>query len=168
MSVKIIEATTEDSEVISKIHAISWKSAYKGIVPQDYLDELKNDFWVNAFHNWISNNLFTALLIYDDEVPVGCIAYGKARDEEFSGWGEIVSIYVLPDYWGKGYGHRLLVTALLDMKKRGYKNCYLWVLRDNSKAKKFYEKHGFNCNNDEYNFEINNKSLTDIRYVIAL
>jgi hypothetical protein len=61
MSVKIIKASTKDSEIISKLHALSWKTAYKGIVPQEYLDELKYDFWVDAFQNWISNNILREL-----------------------------------------------------------------------------------------------------------
>ena len=104
MTVSIRKATIMDSEVISRIHASSWKAAYKGIVPQRYLDELKDDFWVDAFQSWLSKNLITAKLIYENEIPVGCIAYGKSRDERFSKWGEIVSIYVLPEYCSKGYG----------------------------------------------------------------
>lgn len=71
------------------------------------LDQLKEDFWVSAFQNWTSNKVFTTLLIYKNESPVGCVAYGKAREEKFSEWRVIVSIYVLPDYWGKGYSRRL-------------------------------------------------------------
>jgi ribosomal protein S18 acetylase RimI-like enzyme len=142
MSVKIIKASTKDSEIISKLHALSWKTAYKGIVPQEYLDEIKYDFWVDAFQNWISNNILTVQLLYRNETPVGCIAYGKARDENFLEWGEIVSIYIHPDYWRRGYGHKLLETAILDMKKRGYQNCYLWVLRENHSAQKFYPEIG--------------------------
>lgn len=107
MSVNIRKATMTDLEVISCIHASSWKVAYKGIVPQRYLDELKYDFWVDAFQNWISNNLVTAQLIYENEIPVGCIAYGKSRDEKFPEWGEIVSIYVLPEHCSKGYGSKI-------------------------------------------------------------
>lgn len=166
MSIKIKDAVTDDVEIISKIHALSWKEAYKGIIPQEYLDELKEDFWVDAFQNWISKNIFTVQLLYENETPVGCIAYGKARDEEFSDWGEIISIYILPDYWRKGYGQKLLETALIDMKNVGYRNCYLWVLRENYSAREFYGKYGFYCNDDEYKFEINNKPLTDIRYVL--
>jgi ribosomal protein S18 acetylase RimI-like enzyme len=168
MSVKIIKASTKDSEIISKLHALSWKTAYKGIVPQEYLDELKYDFWVDAFQNWISNNILTVQLLYRNETPAGCIAYGKARDENYLGWVEIVSIYIHPDYWRRGYGHKLLETAILDMKKRGYQNCYLWVLRENHSAQKFYEKHGFYYNDEECIFEINNQPLTDIRYVLTL
>ncbi|WP_017754026.1 GNAT family N-acetyltransferase [Calidifontibacillus oryziterrae] len=168
MSVKIKKATTKDSESISKIHALSWKTAYKGIVPQQYLDELKDDFWVNAFDNWISNNIVTAQLIYEDELPVGCIAFGKARDEKFSEWGEIISIYVHPDFCRRGYGQQLLHTALRDMKTKGFRNCYLWVLKENDNAINFYKKNGFTCNHDEYTFEINNEPLTDVRYVLSL
>lgn len=168
MSVEIKNATTNDSEILSKIHALSWKTAYKGIIPQEYLDELKEDYWENAFQNWIANNMLTVKLLYENELPIGCIAYGKARDEKFSYWGEIISIYILPDFWRKGYGQKLLETALNDMKNKGFQNCYLWVLRDNIRAREFYEKYGFYSNHDEYEFEIKNKLLTDVRYVLAL
>jgi|GEM_PF-5576422 len=59
MDVKIRKATLKDVNVISKIYALSWKSAYKGIVPQKYLDVLKCNFWVSSFQNWINNNILT-------------------------------------------------------------------------------------------------------------
>lgn len=52
---EIRKATIDDVKDISRIHALSWKSAYKGIVPQTYLDELKEDFWVPVFEAWIKN-----------------------------------------------------------------------------------------------------------------
>lgn len=168
MSVKIRQATARDAEVISNIHASSWKTAYKDIVSQRYLNELKYDFWVSAFQNWISNNILTAQLIYEDELPVGCTAYGKSRDVKFSKWGEIVSIYVLPDYFRKGYGQKLLEKALTDMKTMGYQSCYLWVLKENLNARKFYEKNGFWCNNDECTCEIMQKQLIEVRYILML
>lgn len=118
----IRQATIQDAKIISHIHASSWKSAYRGIIPQRYLDELPDDFWINAFQGWIKANALTVLLIYDSELAVGCIAYGKSRDEKLSEWGEIVSIYLLPEYWGKGYGHQLLKAVLDDLKMAGYNN----------------------------------------------
>lgn len=167
MDVKIRKATLEDVEDISNIYALSWKSAYKGIVPQKYLDELKCDFWVSSFQNWINNSIFTTQLIFENDMPIGCIAYGNARDDKFANWGEIVSIYLLPDYFRKGYGQKLLKTALIDMKTNGYKNCYLWVLKENSSARYFYESNGFICNNDECTCEIMKKQLVDVRYILT-
>ncbi|MEG6523510.1 GNAT family N-acetyltransferase [Desulfotomaculum sp. 1211_IL3151] len=139
----IRRATIRDTRIISNIHASSWKIAYKDIVPQKFLDELEYDFWVSAFQNWIDNNILTAQIIYDNERPVGCITYGRSRDNKLSKWGEIVSVYVLPGYFRKGYGQKLLETALKDLKEEGFQNCYLWVLKENYNARRFYEKMGF-------------------------
>ena len=157
----------EDANTISNIYALSWKSEYKGIVPQKYLDELECNFWTASFQNWINNNILTTQLIYENELPVGCIAYGKSRDGSFADWGEIVSIYLLPGYFRKGYGKKLLQTALVDMKTNGYESCYLWVLKENFKARSFYESNGFICNNDEFICEIMKTQLVDVRYVLT-
>lgn len=164
---EIRTGTLEDVKDISRIYALSWKSAYKGIVPQAYLDELKEDFWVSAFTTWIKDNVLIVKLITDNGKPVGCVAYGKARDETLPNWGEIVSIYLLPEYFGKGYGNKLLESALLDLKESGYQNIYLWVLKDNQRARRFYEKNRLQCNNDKCICEIMGKHLTDIRYVYS-
>lgn len=161
----IRKGTLDDVKDISRIHALSWKSAYEGIVPQAYLDELKEDFWVSAFTAWIKNNVLTVQIITDSGSSVGCVAYGRSRDKSLPNWGEIVSIYLLPEYFGKGYGNKLLESALLDLKKSGYRNIYLWVLKDNQRARRFYENNGLHCNKDECICEIMGKKLTDIRYV---
>ena len=153
---------------ISRIHAQSWKSAYKGIIPQAYLDDLKEDFWVAAFDGWISNNLLTVQLMVDEQCPVGCIAYGKSRDEALPGWGEIVSIYLLPEYFGKGVGELLLQSAIKDMKNMGFEKIYLWVLEENLRAQKFYQKCGFSFTDDKISFEIAGKQLVDVRFVYPI
>ncbi len=164
----IKKATVSDAQTISTIHASSWKSAYQGLIPQQHLDGLKNDFWVNAFEDWIGSNKVTSHIIYDHDLSIGCITYGKSREDKFSDWGEIISIYFIPTYIGKGYGKSLMDFALSDMKNQGYSNVYLWVLKDNKHARKFYEKVGFYCNHDTYCFNILDQSLTDVRYVIHL
>ncbi len=57
---EIKQATLKEAETISYIHASSWN-----IVPQSYLNELKDDFWVSAFHTWIKNNILTVQLAFD-------------------------------------------------------------------------------------------------------
>lgn len=165
MDISIRKATLKDVNTISKIYALSWKFVYKGIVPQKYLDELKYNFWVSSFQDWINSNILTVQVIYENEIPVGCVAYGKARDAKFANWGEIVSIYLLPDHVRKGYGQKLFNKAIIDMKANGYENFYLWVLKENINAIKFYKSNGFICNNDECTCEIMNKQLVDVRFL---
>ncbi len=75
---------------------------------------------------------------------------------------------MLSEYFGKGYGQELLDTALTDMKEAGYQNIYLWVLKENFKAQKFYKKNKFQHTNDEYVFDIQGKHLVDVRYILDL
>lgn len=164
---EIRRATLDDVQDISRIHALSWKSAYKGIVPQAYLEELKEDFWVPAFTDWIKDNVITVQIVTDNGSLVGCVAYGRSRDKSLPNWGEIVSIYLVPQYFGKGFGNKLLESALLDLKKSDHESIYLWVLKDSHRARCFYEKNRFHRNNDECVCEIMGKQLTDIRYVYS-
>ena len=165
---QIKRAQAYDAQAISKIHALSWKSAYRGLVPQQYLDELKEDFWVKAFTEWISNGKVTVQMMIDGDLPVGCIAYGKSRDATLPDWGEIVSIYFLPDFMGKGHGGNLIDLALSELKQQGMNDVYVWVLEGNQSARRFYEKNGFSCNGDQYPLEILGKALIDTRYVVSL
>nr|UWI51934.1 GNAT family N-acetyltransferase [Clostridioides difficile] len=162
---EIRKAVIDDVEDISEIYAQSWKTAYKGIIPQDYLDNLKNDFWVETFKDLIENNKITAKMVFDNKKSIGCIAYGNSRDDTLKDWGEIVSLYLLPQYFGKGVGNEIFQSAIDDMKLAGFSNIYLWVLEENQRARKFYEKHGFYCNNDIYTVKIMDKKINDIRYI---
>ena len=164
---QIRRATLADTLTISKIHALSWKAAYEGIVSQDYLDNLKDDFWVEFFENSIWNDVLTVQLVLENDLPVGCISYGKSRDTKLPDWGEIVSLYLLPQYWGKGYAKRLLDAALTDFHENSYQNVFLWALIENERARKFYEKNKFTCNNEECIFEIAGEKLVDLRYVFT-
>ncbi|KEF36933.1 MULTISPECIES: GNAT family N-acetyltransferase [Bacillaceae] len=165
---EIRKATIDDIKDISRIHALSWKSAYKGIIPQTYLDELKEDFWVSAFETWLNDKVLTAQVMMENGSIIGCVAYGKARDKSLFSWGEIVSIYLLPEYFGKGYGNKLLESALLDLKQSGFQNNYLWVLKQNQRARYFYEKNKWRFNeDDECICEIAGKQLTEIRYIYS-
>lgn len=164
----IRKATVEDVQDISRIHALSWKSAYKGIIPQDYLDELKEGFWIPAFGTWLKDNILTTQVMVENGSIIGCVAYGRARDKSLFNWGEIVSIYLLPEYFDRGYGKKLLESALQDLKQSGFQNVYLWVIKQNQRARCFYEKNKWQCNeNDKCICEIARTQITEVRYVYS-
>ena len=65
-----------------------------------------------------------------------------AKAGDYSGFGEVVSLYLLPAYYRKGYGRELL-ESVRDALLEHYEGVYLWVLRENARARAFYEKLGF-------------------------
>lgn len=163
---EIRKATINDIPDISRIHALTWKAAYQGLVPQQYLDDLKEENWIEIFTDSISKHLFTVQLILDGEKPVGCISYGKSRDNDLPGCGEIVSFYLLPQYWGTGYAKFLMDPAMADLS-RTFRNVSIWVLKGNARARRFYEKYHFQLKNEETEVEFQGKKLVVVKYVYS-
>lgn len=118
-----------------------------------------------AFEDWLGREALAARLLYEEGSPAGVAAYGEARDEAFFGWGEIVSLYLMPDRFGCGLGGVLLNAALEELRGKGYQSAYLWVLEKNERARRFYEKHGFTAAGDALLCEIAGEPLTELRYV---
>ncbi len=160
------KATVDDVKDISRIYAQSWKTAYVGMVPQRFLDTIDDERWVEKFSRDIGDGTLQALMICDGDTPAGCAAFGASRDEKMQGWGEIVSIYLHPEYFGRGYGEALLMATVGALKEQGYERIYLWVLRENERARRFYEKHGFVDNGDACMLDFMGEELVDLRYML--
>ena len=76
----------------------------------------------------------------DDDRVVGFVGYGKNRDEDLPESGVIFAIYILEEYYGRGVGKALMQAGL---DKLDYPTVAVWVLKDNKRAIRFYEKCGF-------------------------
>lgn len=162
------QATAEDAHTMSVIHAESWKSCYRGMVAQPYLDELQDDFWLATFHTWLSTGAAKAVLLYVDGTPAACSVYGASRDQALPDWAEIITVYARPQFWGLGCGKMLLCEVLRDLRTQRYANAYLWVLQQNKNAAGFYRHMGFAPTGETLASEILGKPLTDYRYAITL
>ncbi len=163
-------ATPADATAIGAIHAQSWKAAYKGIVPQRYLDALNEEgnAWEVASQKWMQSYSLAAQLVCDGEKPVGCVGYGCSRDKDLPLYGEVFTIYLLPEYIGQGYGRALLSSAAQDFSRLGYLDILLWVFEDNMRARHFYERNGFVQDEAKKSVDYMGKKLTEVRYVLHL
>lgn len=150
----------DDRFAISRIYEESWKYAYQGIVPQAYLDSIPAGQWASK----LDQEGIGTLVAVEDRKLIGTSSYCKSRWEEFSGDGEIISIYFLPQYMGRGYGSKLLHAAVEELQKRGFSDIFLWVLEENQRARKFYEKCGFVLAEYDMEHEIGGKILRELRY----
>ena len=151
---------SDDLLEISNIYENSWKYAYKGIIPQDYLDSIPTGRWVSGIDKFRMNNL----VMIENEHIIGTASISKSRWQQYSDYGEIISIYFLPAYMGKGYGQHLLKKCIDELYMRGYNEIPLWVLEDNQRARSFYEKNGFILSDEEMLSSIGGKDLKEIMY----
>lgn len=157
---EIITLTQTLAHEASYIYAKSWKAAYRGIIPQKYLDSLSLNHWT-AF---LKNSPFENFLLKDKGVYVATSSIVKARDPKYGGYGEIVSVYVLPEYFNKGYGTVLFNRMTEILRSMELNKMYLWVLEENRNARRFYEKFGFAPNGDKKEIIIGDKKLAEICY----
>ena len=162
---EVREAILKDVETISRIYALSWKEGYRGIISEKYLDALKEDYWISFFTKGIEEKTIFAKVLLDNNLIIGCIAYGMARESAYEGWGEIYSLYLLPNYYDRGLGSLLINEAMQEFKEAHHKGIYLWVLEENKRARRFYEKHHFYYNEEECRLKISDQEVVDKRYI---
>lgn len=159
---EIQKTTKELASKVSHIYAYSWKAAYRGIVPQPYLDALSPEYWTSFLQG---TPPYKGFVLVDEGEPVATSLIAPARDEAMRGWGELVSIYVLPQYFGKGYGKKLFSYSVEQLCAEGFRNIYLWVFEENTRARVFYERNGFFASEERETINIGGKDLLEMKYV---
>ena len=153
-------ADTDCFADISAVYEQSWKYAYKNIIPQSYLYSIPSGRWISG----INKNGRTDVIALDGEKTVGAASFCASRWERFRGWGEVVSLYLLPGYIGRGLGSALLRYCTDELEKRGFDSVLLWVLEDNHRARRFYERHGFVCTDEYITDNIGGRELREVMY----
>ena len=162
----IREATAQDALLISRIIARSWRGAYQNLIDPVYLLRLPEDYWLPAMRGWLSSGRLYGFIAEVDGTAAGCVICGRGRDEDHADWGEIASLYVLPEMMARGAGTSLLNAATEALRLDGYSRIYLWCIAGNARAEQFYLRHGFTATDDRVDYRIGSGSVTDVRFVL--
>ena len=140
--IKMIENEKERREK-AFIHWKSWHDTYPGLVRQDYLEKFTLEKCERMALAWQGNSIIAT----DRDRVVGFLDY-SSPEYALSDGKEIVALYVLSEYRGKGIG-RSLMNAFLDEEEPGTERICLWVLKENERAIHFYTKCGFQADGSE-------------------
>ncbi len=159
MEIRAIKA--EEADEISRIYALSWKSAYRGIVGDAYLDGLNELRWSQILLKEPSSSF----VILEKGERVGTASIKYDCDENMKDAGEIVSIYLKPEHTGKGYGKALFAFCLSKLAELGCGSAFLWTFEKNERARAFYESFGFAWDGQKKHLDIGGESIPVIRYV---
>lgn len=162
------EATAQDALLISRMIAQSWRGAYQDILDPVYLARLPEEYWLPTVRSWLDSGRMYGFITESDGSPVGCVIYGRGRDEEYAGWGEIASLYVLPEKMGSGVGSALLDAAMHALVSDGYDRIYLWAIAEYSQGLRFYQHRGFRATGDRVSYKLGSSNMTDVRLVREL
>ncbi|MFF9073590.1 GNAT family N-acetyltransferase [Streptomyces sp. NPDC014646] len=179
---QVREMNEADIDAVSAIRVRGWQHAYAGIVPRASLDTMTVEDDAEQRRKWFAHprRRSTDLVAVDAaDVPVGWICFGPYRGrpsaagrEETSGWeeavGEIHALYVRPDLIGHGAGRALLAETHARMSPGeqgpGFPTVVLWVLEDNRRARRFYERSGYRADGGTQDDVYDDVTLTELRY----
>ena len=159
---KIIIKTMETPEEIegkSLVHWQTWREAYDDLLPADYQETMTLDRCRFFSQKYPENTL----IAMDGKKVVGFISYGKFRGETIQA-GEIIDLYVLKDYYGKGVSKQLMHAAFVALDQ--FSEIYLWVLKDNKRAIAFYQKMGFTFDGQEQILKLG-KPVKELRMICS-
>lgn len=172
MTLTVRPPTTSDAGDIARVHVAAWQTAYKGLVPQSYLDALdiseRTELW--------SKILAGVLTVPGIARPVDVVAtlngelvgfanIGRFRDApDDTSAGELWALYVDPASWGAGVGDALMAATLDEFERLAVEQSFLWVLEGNARACRFYERHGWRPDGLTKTFEADGIDVAEVRY----
>ena len=145
---QIRPATVDDAAGVARVHVAAWQVAYRGQVPDSFLNglsvEQRTAAWIDIIAQtaWPERGLLVA---EDDQGDIVGFAHVSANrdDDAEPGTGEVTAIYIAPDAWRAGIGRALLESASSQLLDAGFTRATLWVLDTNHRARQFYEHLGW-------------------------
>ena len=152
--------TPEEIECKSFVHWQTWREAYDDLLPAEFQETMTLERCRFFSHKYPENTL----IAMDGKQVVGFISYGNFRDEAIQA-GEIIALYVLKDYYGKGVSEKLMHAAFVALNH--FSEIYLWVLKDNKRAIAFYQKMGFTLDGLEKMLKLG-KPVKELRMMCSL
>jgi GNAT superfamily N-acetyltransferase len=183
--VVIRSASAADAAAIAAVMRASWRAAYEGIIAPEVIDRVtapdggarvRQSFRTRPWQKTIVAVAAQPEAPRKQDDVVGYAFFGPEQEVLGAPWphplstagqqgrvAELYALYVLPAWWSTGTGRALMDRVLAAMSAAGYLSVRLWVLRDNARARRFYERAGFAPDGASHALE-GLGGVTEIRY----
>lgn len=146
-------ANFEDMAIASKIMITSFRNSFSSFISQETMDRCTNPENCQKMLEGIFQEGKMHFLMSGNQ---GFLCWQETEDGV-----EIVALHTRPESWGSGLGHELLTHALAQI---GNWPVYLWAFKENTRARRFYEKHGLNWDGMERVSEFD--GALEVRYIL--
>jgi len=140
---RILRASVADAPAIARIHVDVWRSAYRNILPDAFLDSLsydqRTDLWRKVLSDPGPRHIFLAR---EEAGPVIGFGLGSRLATPYSGFtSELDAVYVLEAHQRRGVGSGLVHAVADVLVEEGLGSMFTWVFAENP-ARRFYERLG--------------------------
>lgn len=160
----IQNATENDVEAIAALHAESWRWNYRNYLSEEYLE--KDVYrgrlvaWQERFSKHSQKPMFV-LVAKEESALTGFVCVFPNEDATFGSF--VDNLHVVPSMTSQGIGRMLLSDAAKRLVMDGSRvGLYLWVIEQNQRARRFYERAGARVVGSTLN------TMPDNRQVLAL
>ena len=131
-----------DVEAVAHLHARSWRTAYRGILDDTYLDgpivPERREFWRERLARPSAEHI--GLLAVDDDTAVG-FAFALADHDPI--WGTLLdNLHVAPEHRGGAIGTKLLYALTEQLGRGATGGIHLWAFEGNVRTRRYYERLG--------------------------
>ena len=133
----------EDCSDVAHVVTIAWNETYKGIVPDEFLNNLylnEEARAMNSYNKFDEKDNHQFVLEVDNKV-VGFVNVGSTDDKDYDNCGEIHAIYIINGYKGYGFGKKLIESGINELKEIGCDKMIIGCLVGNP-TNGFYEHIG--------------------------
>ncbi len=142
--IQIRQSNTSDASAIARVRVESWRAAYRGIVPDDFLAGMDAAEWADGYRRFLDNppERIVSFVVEENGAIVGMASAGPNRDNDTPYSAELFLIYLLPSHWRHGIGLTLVDATARSLIYLGLSSMIVWVLAENWPARYFYEALG--------------------------
>jgi ribosomal protein S18 acetylase RimI-like enzyme len=135
-------ATLDDASGIADVHVATWRTTYRGLLPDDFLASLSEEHYAERWRRVIGEGSSRVFVVDLPEGVVGFASGGRERAGENGFAGELYALYVLDSAQRRGHGRELVRAVAGALQQMEMPDMIVWVLRDNAAARHFYERLG--------------------------
>lgn len=157
----------EDIEQIVDICIHDWQVEYKGIVDDKILENLNKK---EKMEKWKIRYKMGYTIVAEQKGKIlGYCRYDdKIDDKNIEADSEIIELYVDNKNLSKGIGKKLVEYAIKDLKAKNRNKMIIYCLKENLKARRFYEKMGGKLIENKKYFEKEGKKYEEVGYIYNL
>lgn len=162
--VTVRPATAADAPAMGRLVVRAWQAAYRGHMPDDYLDGLRAEDRADYWDGMLRREDLRGVVLVAERAGevIGFAAAGPSPDP--AGAGELFAINLDPGHWGTGAGRALLEAAQAELVRMGFAEMVLWVLPGNARARRFYEIAGWVADGSSRTSEVFGVTVPEVRY----
>lgn len=158
-------AEPEDAIAVARVHVRSWQAAYRTLLPDDYLDQLRPEDRAQKYDFASLDPLKPHTIVAAEEGLIhGFATTSPSREPDLPDHGELCALYVDPDHWGRGIGIALVSAARAHLVGLGFRDAYLWVMAGNVRADRFYQIDGWAPDGMRRTDSLWDVTVNEIRY----